>query len=57
MKWWFWLILELLVTFGVMAYIYLFPSELWEEDCYEAFLAYVLLFCIEITRKHFRGRR
>lgn len=55
MKWWFWLILELLVMFGVMAYIYLVPSELWEEDFCKVFLAYVLIFCIEKTRKYFKG--
>lgn len=55
MKWWFWLVLELLVMFGVMAYIYSFPSALLEEDACKALFAYVLIFCIEKTRKYFKG--
>ena len=30
------------------------PCELWEEDACRVLLAYVLLFCIEKIRKHFR---
>lgn len=56
MKLWFWLVLELLVMFGVMAYIYLFPSALWEEDFCKALLAYVFIFCIEKTRKYFKEK-
>lgn len=54
MKWWYWLILELLIIFGVIAWIYFFPSELLEEDLCRAFLAYVLLFFIEKIRQYFR---
>lgn len=54
MKWWYWLILELMIMFGVIAWIYFFPSELWEEDCCRALLAYVIIFCIEKIRKYFR---
>ena len=53
MKWWHWLILELLIIFGVMAWIFFFPCELVEEDFCRALLAYVLLFCFEKIRKHF----
>ena len=27
MKWWYWLVLELLIIFGTIAWIYFFPSE------------------------------
>ena len=54
MKWWYWLVLELLVIFGVMTLIFFTPCELWEEDFCKALLAYVLLFCIEKIRKYFR---
>jgi len=54
MKWRYWLILELLIMFGVMTWIFFVPSELLEEDFCKALLAYVLLFCIEKIRKHFR---
>ena len=54
MKWWYWLILELLIIFGVMTWIFFFPSELLEEDFCRALLAYALLFCIEKMRKYFR---
>ena len=53
MKWWFWLVLELLIIFGVIAWIYFFPSEI-EEDFCKALLAYVFIFCVEKIRKHFR---
>ena len=53
MKWWFWLILELLAMFGVMVWTYFLPSELWEEDFCKGLLAYVLIFCIEKIRKYF----
>jgi len=53
MKWCYWLVLELLIIFGVMAWIFFFPCELVEEDFCKALLAYVLLFCIEKIRKHF----
>lgn len=54
MKWWFWLVLELLIMFGAMAWLIFFPSELPEEDLYRAILAYVVLFTIEKTRKYFK---
>lgn len=54
MKWWHWLILELLIIFGVIAWIYFFPSD-YEEDFCKALLVYVLIFCIEKTRKYFKG--
>lgn len=53
MKWWHWLILELLIIFGVMTWIFFFPSELWEEDFCKALSAYVLVYSIEKIRKYF----
>ena len=57
MKWWFWLVLELLIIFGVMAWIFLVPCELIEEDLSKALLAYVLVFCIEKTRQYFKEKQ
>ena len=54
MKWWYWLVLELLAIFGVMAWTYLTPSELLEEDCCKALLGYVVIFSIEKIRKYFK---
>lgn len=53
MKWLFWLILELLIIFGVIAWTFFFPCELWEEDFCRALSAYAFIFCIEKIRKHF----
>ena len=57
MKWWHWLILELLVMFGVMTWIFFFPCELWEEDAGKALLGFVLIFCIEKVRMYFRRNK
>lgn len=57
MKWWYWLILELLIMFGVLTWIYFTPSELWEEDAGKALLGYVLIFCIEKVRMYFRRNK
>lgn len=46
MKWWHWLILELLIIFGVMAWIYFFPSEI-EEDFAKGLIGFVLFYAIE----------
>ena len=46
MKWWYWLILELLIIFGVMAWIYFFPSEI-EDDFTKGMIGFVLIFAIE----------
>lgn len=54
MKWWYWLILELLVMFGVMAWIFFTSSEPTEEDCCKALLGYVVIFSIEKVREHFK---
>ncbi len=50
MKWWHWLILELLIIFGVIAWIYFFPSES-EEDFAKGMIGFVLFYCIEERRK------
>ena len=46
MKWWYWLILELLIIFGVMAWIYFFPDEI-EYDFAKGMVGIVLLYAIE----------
>lgn len=57
MEWWFWLVLELLVMFGVITWIYFSPCESWEEDACKALLAYTLIFCIEKIRMYFRRNK
>ena len=46
MKWWHWLILELLTIFGVIAWIYFFPSEI-EYDFAKGMIGFVLFYAIE----------
>lgn len=46
MKWWYWLILELLIIFGVIAWIYFFPSEI-EGDFAKGMIGFVLIYAIE----------
>ena len=46
MKWWHWLILELLIIFGVMAWIYFFPRE-FEDDFAKGMIGFVLIYAIE----------
>ena len=50
MKWWYWLVLELLIIFGVIAWIYFFPSEI-EEDFAKGLIGFGLFYCIEGVRK------
>ena len=49
MKWWHWLVLELLIIFGVMAWIYFFPSEI-EEDFAKGLFGFVLFYAIDNCR-------
>ena len=46
MKWWYWLILELLIIFGIIAWIYFFPSEI-EDDFAKGMIGFVLIYAIE----------
>ena len=46
MKWWYWLILELLIMFGLIAWIYFFPSEI-EDDFAKGMIGFVLFYAIE----------
>lgn len=46
MKWWHWLILELLIIFGVMAWIFFFPREI-EVDFAKGMIGFVLIYAIE----------
>ena len=50
MKWWHWLILELLIIFGVMAWIYFFPSD-YEDDFAKGMVGFVLIYVIETYRE------
>ena len=54
MKWWYWIVLELFIIFGVITWISFFPSELWEEDFCKGLSAYGIVFCIEKIRKCLR---
>ena len=46
MKWWYWVILELLIIFGVMAWIYFFPSD-FEYAFAKGMVGFVLIYTIE----------
>jgi hypothetical protein len=46
MKWWHWLVLEMLIIFGVIAWIYFFPSE-FEYDLGKGMIAFALIYVIE----------
>lgn len=54
MKWWYYLILEILILFGIMAWIYFFPSPERVDDFAKSFLGFVLIYSIETFRKHNR---
>jgi hypothetical protein len=49
-KWWYWLILELLILFEIMAWIYFFPGDI-EYDFYRALLGFDFIYLIEKYRK------
>ena len=49
MKWWYWLILELLIIFGVIAWIYFFPSD-FDEDFSKGLIGFWLFYAIEKYR-------
>lgn len=46
MKWWYWLVLELLIIFGVLTWIYFFPSD-FEYDFAKGLIGFVLIYTIE----------
>jgi hypothetical protein len=50
MKWWHWLILELLILFGTTTWIYFFPDEI-EYDFCRALLGFDFIYLIEKFRK------
>ena len=50
MKWWNWLILELLAIFETMAWIYFFPGD-FEQDFEKAMIGFVIIFSIEYYKK------
>lgn len=56
MKWWHWLILELLIIFGVIAWIYFFPSEEFEGDFAKGLVGFVLFYALETTRNYCRRK-
>ena len=49
MKWWYWLILELLIIFGVTAWIFFFPGKI-EEDLAKGLIGFVLFYAVEECR-------
>ena len=57
MKWWYWLILELLIIFGVIAWIYFFPSEEFEGDLAKGMIGFSLIYAIEKYRETNRRNR
>ena len=56
MKWWHWLILELLIIFGVITWIYFFPSEI-EGDFAKGMIGFALIYAIEECKDINRGNR
>lgn len=50
MKWWYWLILELLIIFGTITWIYFFPSEI-EYDFGKGLFGFALIYAIEKYRE------
>ena len=50
MKWWHQLVLELMIIFGVIAWIYFFPGD-FEQDFGKAMIGFVIIFLIEYCRK------
>lgn len=55
MKWWYWLILELMIIFGVTAWIYFFPSEI-EGDLGKGLIGFMLFYAIEECKEINRGK-
>ena len=51
MKWWHWLVLELLIIFGVITWIYFFPSEEFEGDLAKGMIGFGLIYAIEKYRE------
>jgi len=50
MKWWHWLVLELLVIFGVISWIYFFPGE-FEDDFAKSLIGFVLIYAVNKYRE------
>ena len=50
MKWWHWLILELLIIFGVISWIYFFPGEI-EDDFAKSLIGFVLIYAVDKYRE------
>ena len=50
MKWWYWLVLELLIIFGVIAWIYFFPND-FEYDLGKGLFGFTLIYAIEKYRE------
>ena len=51
MKWQHCLLLEVLIEFGVLAWIYFFPSDNNVGNLARAMLGFSLIYCIEVIRK------
>ena len=52
MKWWYWLILELLIIFGVMAWIYFFPEDAFAKGM----IGFVLFYATEECKNENRRK-
>lgn len=50
MKWWHWLVLELLIIFGVISWIYFFPGEI-EDDFAKSLIGFVLIYAVDKYRE------
>lgn len=57
MKWWYWLILEILILCGVTAWIYFFLSEDGFFEFSKCFIGAELIYLIETFRKHNKEER
>jgi hypothetical protein len=50
MKWWYWLILELLIVFEVISWVYFFPSKIEGGNFAKGMIGFVLIYVIEVCR-------
>lgn len=52
MKWWYWLVLELLIVFGVMAWVYFFPEDALAKGGVGLGIFWLVEECKEINRRN-----
>lgn len=56
MKWWYWLIIEVLIIFGDIVWIFFFPREV-EDDFAKGLIGFVLIYVIEKYKNKTGGRK